>query len=162
MVKSLPAMRETGVRSQGWEDPLGQETATHTSILTWKIPWMDEPGELQSMGLQRVGHNWATNTYIQHNDHLILDSLIRINCMYIFKMSLLYLLNHSRVLAHWSGMIRIRVIDIGGTWHQEECCGQVYDPKNVTGFLLIILQVSFLWSHYTFLTSPQEFPPNME
>ena len=56
MVKSLPAMWETGVRSQGQEDPLGQEMATHTSILTWKILWMEEPGRVQSMGLQRVRH----------------------------------------------------------------------------------------------------------
>ena len=57
MRKSLPAMQETLVRSLGWEDPLEKEMATHTSILAWKIPWMEEPGRLQSMGLQRVGHD---------------------------------------------------------------------------------------------------------
>ena len=46
MVKSLPTMRETQVRSLGWEDPLEKEMATHSSILTWKIPWMEEPGRL--------------------------------------------------------------------------------------------------------------------
>ena len=55
-VKRLPAMRETQLRSLGWEDPLEKEMATHSSILAWKIPWM-EPGRLQSMGSQRVGHN---------------------------------------------------------------------------------------------------------
>ena len=55
MVRSLPAMRETWVRSLGWEDPLEKEMATHSSILAWKIPWTEEPGRLQSMGLQRVG-----------------------------------------------------------------------------------------------------------
>ena len=57
MVKRLPTMRETRVRSLGWEDPLEKEMATHSSILAWKIPWTEEPGRLQSMGLQRVGHD---------------------------------------------------------------------------------------------------------
>ena len=53
-VNRLPAMRETWVRSLGWEDLLEKEIATHSSTLAWKIPWMEEPGRLQSMGLQRV------------------------------------------------------------------------------------------------------------
>ena len=53
-VKHLPAMRETWVRSLGWENPLEKEMATHSSTLAWKIPWMEEPGNLQSMGSQRV------------------------------------------------------------------------------------------------------------
>ena len=57
MVKHLPIMQETQVRSLGREDPLEKETATHSSILAWKIPWTEEPGRLQSMGWQRVGHN---------------------------------------------------------------------------------------------------------
>ena len=55
-------MWETWVRSLGWEDPLEKEMATHSSTLAWKIPWMEEPGRLQSMGSQRVGgHDWATS-----------------------------------------------------------------------------------------------------
>ena len=57
MVKNLPAMQETQVQSWGREDPQKKEMATHSSILAWEIPWMEEPGGLQSMGLQRVGHN---------------------------------------------------------------------------------------------------------
>ena len=57
MVKRLPATRETRVRSLGREDPLEKETATHSSILAWKIPWTEEPGGLQSMGSQRVRHD---------------------------------------------------------------------------------------------------------
>ena len=53
----MPAMQETCVRSLGREDPLEKEMATHSSTLAWKIPWMEEPGRLQSMGLQRVGHD---------------------------------------------------------------------------------------------------------
>ena len=52
-----PAMQETWVQSQGWEDPLEKEMATHSSILVWRIPWTEEPGGLQSMGSQRVGHD---------------------------------------------------------------------------------------------------------
>ena len=57
MVKRLPAVRETQVRSLGWADPLEKEMATHSSTLTWKIPWMEAPCRLQSMGSQRVGHD---------------------------------------------------------------------------------------------------------
>ena len=53
-VKCLSAMWETWVRSLGWEDPLKKEIATHSITLAWKIPWTEEPGRLQSMGLQRV------------------------------------------------------------------------------------------------------------
>ena len=63
MVKNLPAMQETRVWSLGWEDILEKEMATHSSILAWRIPWTEEPGGLQSMGLQRVGYDWATNTH---------------------------------------------------------------------------------------------------
>ena len=57
MVKRLPTMLETRVQSLGWEDLLEKEIATHSSILAWKIPWMVEPGRLQSMGSQRVGYD---------------------------------------------------------------------------------------------------------
>ena len=56
-VKRLPATQETWVRSLGWEDPLGKGMATHCSILAWEIPWTEDPGRLQPMGLQRVGHD---------------------------------------------------------------------------------------------------------
>ena len=56
-VVNLPAVLETWVRSLGWEDPLEKEMATHSSILAWRIPWTEEPAGLQSMGLQRVGHD---------------------------------------------------------------------------------------------------------
>ena len=63
MAKGLPpATQETWVQSLGREDPLKKEMSTHSSILAWRIPWTEEPGRLQSMGSQGVGHNWATNT----------------------------------------------------------------------------------------------------
>ena len=63
-VKRLPIMQETQVQSLGWKDLLEKEMATHSSILAWKIPWMEEPGRLQSMGSQRVGHDWATSLHL--------------------------------------------------------------------------------------------------
>ena len=60
-LKHLPGMWETRVQSLGWEDPLEKEMTTHSSTLAWRIPRKEEPGRLQSMGLQRVGHDWATS-----------------------------------------------------------------------------------------------------
>ena len=57
MVRNLPVMWNTQIRSLGWEDPLEKGMATHSSILTWIIPWTEEPSGLQSMGSQRVGHD---------------------------------------------------------------------------------------------------------
>ena len=57
MVKRLSTMWETRVRSLGWDDHLEKEMAIHSSTIAWKIPWTEEPGRLQSMGSQRVGHN---------------------------------------------------------------------------------------------------------
>ena len=66
MVKRLPTMRDTRVQSLGQEDLLQKEMATHSSILAWKIPWMEEPGRLQSVGSQGVRHDWATKHSIAH------------------------------------------------------------------------------------------------
>ena len=57
LIKNFLAVQETQVQSLGWEDPVEKEMATHSSILAWKISWTEEPGGLQSMGSQRVGHD---------------------------------------------------------------------------------------------------------
>ena len=62
MVKNPPAMQEIQVHSLGWEDPLEKGMATHTSILAWRIPWTEESERVQSLGSQRVRHDWATKT----------------------------------------------------------------------------------------------------
>ena len=69
----------TRVWSLGWEDPLEKGMASHSRILAWRIPWIEEPGELQSVGLQRVKHNWTTNTHdiyhpcqLNHNQDIFL------------------------------------------------------------------------------------------
>ena len=79
MVKNLPAIRETWTQSLSWEDPLKKGMATLSSILAWRIPWTEEPGRLQSMGSQRVEHDWATNTYI----HI---SLIQVHMLWIERL----------------------------------------------------------------------------
>ena len=68
MVKNLPAMWETWVRSLGWEDPPEEGMATHSSLLAWRIPWTQESGGLQSMGSPRVRHSWATKRSIALQD----------------------------------------------------------------------------------------------
>ena len=71
MVKNLPVMWETWVRSLSQEDPLEKGMATHSSIFAWRIPWTEEPGWLQSMGSQSVEYDWATNTltFYSPDDH---------------------------------------------------------------------------------------------
>ena len=85
MVKNSPAMQETWVQSLGWKDPL--EKGTHFSILAWRIPWTEEPGGLQSVGLQRVRHNWVTNTHTHTHTHT--HTQIFINCCVNFNKCLL-------------------------------------------------------------------------
>ena len=68
--KNLPAMRETWVQSLGWEDPLEKGTASHSSILAWRIPWTEEPGGLQSVGSQRVN----TTEVTKHSTYKAMES----------------------------------------------------------------------------------------
>ena len=65
MVKRLSTMRETQIRSLGWEDPLEKEMATHSSTIARKIPWMEEPDRLQAMGSQRGGHDGETSLHLK-------------------------------------------------------------------------------------------------
>ena len=74
LVKNLPAIQETRVRSLGWEDPLEKKMATYSGVLAWRIPWTEEPGELQSTGSKSVGQDYTTFTfhtkYIRQNARL--------------------------------------------------------------------------------------------
>ena len=71
LVKNLSAMQETWLQSLGWEDPLENGKATHSSILAWRITWAEESGRLQSMGSQRIRHNLVTKPLINY-EYLIL------------------------------------------------------------------------------------------
>ena len=104
MVKRLPTIRETRVQSLGWEDLLDKDVATHSSILAWKIPWMEEPGRLQSMESQRVGHNWATSLSLNPETVLRQDTLLLYNpkeCREGKKVCPFFLLENSRPLSPW-------------------------------------------------------------
>ena len=79
MVKRMPTTQETWVQSLGREDPLEKEMATHSSTLAWKIPWIQEPGRLQSVGPQRVGHDWVTSPYLTLPNLLYYPTLISIH-----------------------------------------------------------------------------------
>ena len=80
-VKNLPAIQETQVRSLGWEDPLEMGTATHSSILARRSPWTEEPGGLQSLGSQRVGHDWMCWTWL---NTLQFSSVLLLSCVRFF------------------------------------------------------------------------------
>ena len=77
MIKCLPAMRKTQVWSLGQEHPLEKEMATHSSTLAWKIPWMEVPGGLQSMGSQRVGHDWTSSLTLSFHSSIKHDKILR-------------------------------------------------------------------------------------
>ena len=79
-VKNLPAVQETCVWSLGQEDPLEKGMAAHSSVLVWRFPWVEEPGGLQSMGWQKVGHDSASNFF-----HYLLEALIRFSHFVLLK-----------------------------------------------------------------------------
>ena len=102
MVNNLPEMWETWVQSLGWEDTLQKGIATHSSILAWRIPWTEEPGELQSMGFQRVGHDWAPNTFT-FNIHIYTHTYLIHKCTYIYVCLVPQLcLTLCNPMAHWA------------------------------------------------------------
>ena len=80
-------MQETWAQSLGWKDPLEREMATHSSILAWRIPRTEEPGRLQTMGSQRVGHDWACITCSFYNS-LSMSPIIQIVCMHAKSLQL--------------------------------------------------------------------------
>ena len=80
MVKDLPGMQETWVQSLGWKDPLEKGMATHFSILARRIPWTEEPGSLQSLGLQRVRYDGVTNTHTHTYVYIIKQTESK-NCL---------------------------------------------------------------------------------
>ena len=98
MVKNPPVMRETWIWSLGWEDSLEKEMATHSSILAWRIQWTEEPGGLQSMGSQRVGHDSGQHSmrYVDRNQtRVLLKSVVFLRDGTKKTLNLLQLKNHS-------------------------------------------------------------------
>ena len=123
IVKRLPTMQETRVQSLGWEDLLEKEMATYSSTLAWKIPWTEEPGSLQSVGLQRFGHDWATSLYFFYGTKIWLKHRwVGLSCSTTFgaspgKIQMTADWNYLGLFIHmlgpWTGMIwRLRLAGI--------------------------------------------------
>ena len=138
-VKRLPTMRETLVRSLGREDPLEKEMTTHSSILAWKIPWTEEPGRLQSMGLQRVRHDWATSL---HFTRFVIAILPRNK-----RLSNSWLQSPSAVILESKKMKSVTVSIVS-----PSICHEVMGP-NAMIFMLWMLsgKSAFSLSSYTFI-----------
>ena len=98
MVKNLPAMQETWVPFLGQEHPLEKGMGTHSSTLAWSIPWTEKPVGLQSMGLQRVRHNWATNTHTDYM-HLYSNAVVKYNYihMYTYVYVIIYIYTYTQI-----------------------------------------------------------------
>ena len=101
MVKNLPAMRETWVRSLGQEDLLEKGLSTHSTFLAWRTPWTEEPVRLQFMGLQRARHGWATFTFTLDRLHFscsLLGSKIYLSLLSLFNLQYTYI--HTNIHTH--------------------------------------------------------------
>ena len=123
MVKNLPAMQETQVWSLSWEDPVEKGTATHSSILTRRIPWMEKPGRLQSIELQRVGHNWATNT-VMFPQCTLLESVYHKWCWILSKpcSTSIKMIVSSQSYGFSSGHVWMWELDCEESWAPKNWC----------------------------------------
>ena len=135
MVKHLPAVQETWVRSLGWEDPLEKEMAPHSSTLAWKILWTEEPGRLQSMELQRVGHDWETSISLSPYNPAILLMIVHpkkaIQKVYVHQHYLQYIYNRQDVVATYVFIDRWLAKDVIHTHtHTYIYNGVLFDHKN--------------------------------
>ena len=122
MVKHLPAMWETQDRSLGREDPLEKEMATHSSTLAWKIPWMEEPGTLQSMGLQRVGHDWATSLHHSRSSRINRKRYYLFNILLVHFDNILLKTFTSIYLSYVDLQYYFSVWSIFGVYYQYHNC----------------------------------------
>ena len=114
MVKNLPAVQETQVQSLGQEDPLEEGMATHSSVLAWRIPRTEEASSLQSMGLKRAGHNWAT-LY-----HFIINLLSFFPFFLIVEPSF-----HSKILLNTRCQLYAKVLEL----HDEKIRQKLFHRK---------------------------------
>ena len=136
MVKRLPTMQATQIQSLGWEDPLEKAMATHSSTIAWKIPCIEEPGRLQSMGLQWVGHDWATSLIEWAKDMLHLAA-VRNCCLmsyYSHSKSKEYL--KGSWIPLWCIMIGYKPINYRN-WRclqKKSCCSFCYNEEDVPSF----------------------------
>ena len=112
MVKHLPTMQETWVWSLGQEDTLEKEMATHSSIHAWKISWTEEPGGLQSMGSQRVRHDWATSLHFTslHREREVFHSIQHITERFMLTyFSFEYVVDNMQALCHCETIMLVQL-----------------------------------------------------
>ena len=127
--KRLPAMRETHVQSLDREDPLEKEMATHFSILAWRVPWTEEPGGLQSMGLQRVGQDWATSLHF--------TSLLLVQVLY-------YLGNY--LLEFELKVILFFFLSSTASFKEHPSSSELYFKEALKNVLISMLILPLLWN----------------
>ena len=127
-------MRETWDQSQGWKDPLEKEMATHSSTLAWKIPWMEEPGRLQSMGSQRVGHDWATSLHFIYPLRFIMECWLASPTLWSngsnnFQFSLGgFMASHRQVFSFYNSHCKPKTpsqVVASGLWVGSESCFRI-------------------------------------
>ena len=129
-------MQETQVLSLGWEDPSEKETATHSSTLSWKIPWTEEPGRLQSMGSQRVRHDWATSLFFSKTqDKVYIGYICYLSGLHVFKMLL--------PEGDWMPTITTSLWFLGSTSLTQTFCNLYLFDLYIAGFPGIILTFVF-------------------
>ena len=134
MVKRLPTLQETWVRSLGPEDPLENAMATHSSTRAWKIPWTEEPSRLQSMGSQRVGHDWATSLHFHSLP------------FYAYLLCLVILLPESTVLCGFHKLLTFLGLSV--YWEvSDHCCLLKRLLLTITEFIPPPSFVSWLFVH---------------
>ena len=138
MVKHLPTMRETGVRSLGWEVPLKKEMAPHSSTLAWKIPWTKEPGRLQSMESQRVRHDWATSLSLFFQD-ISAKNQIFAGCIYAKLLqlcpTLCHAMDHSPLGSSDHGLLQARMLE----WVAMPSSRGIFPTQGLNPCLLCLL-----------------------
>ena len=140
-LKRLPDMWETSVRSLGWEDPLEKEMATHSSTLAWRILWREEPGRLQFMGLQRVGHDWATSLSLSLSMSLTM-----------LKPLTMWITTHcGKLLKRWEYQTTLPVF--WETCMQDKKQQLELNMKQQTGSKLEKEYVKAVYCHHAYLTS---------
>ena len=104
MLKCLLTVRDKQARSLGWEDPLEKAMAPHCSTLAWKIPWVEEPGRLQSLALQRVGHDWVTSLSLFFHFHFSFTftfTFLSLSLFFHFRFVIAFLLSSKSFLISW-------------------------------------------------------------
>ena len=129
----MQGTQETQVQSMGWEDPLEEEMATHSSILAWKIPWTEEPGGLQSMGSQRVRHNWATEHTVDLQccinfslQHSCTEAFSTVLCISTLVCSTLYPCAYWQTLKFW----RWCKWEVAEWWGEGNACTSVQTQQH--------------------------------